>query len=168
MAKMALPWTMLMVAKMQLRESCQFIDGLLYVQHRNILETKLPEFSVLLSPDSHLVHAIATSLHERFHDMDSRSFSSILKREDVPIHVPRLHSLLTTLEKSCITCRIKLSIPSFAREGALSKIKVSPVSHWNQATLNLAGPILLDHGHGKKKCWLGILVSSNSHQVKTL
>merc|ERR1712030_31441 len=159
---MCMPRTMLMLSKMKLRETCQYIGDIMYIQHRKILESKYPEFSVLLSPESHLAKAIALSLHENIHDMDNRSYSSILKQDSVPKHIPHLNRLLTSIEKEFVSCRLRLSIPSFAREGPLPKVKVTPVSHWCQSSLDLAGPIEVNHGRGTKKVWLGILVSANS------
>ena len=162
LVRMCMPWTMVMLSRMRLRETCQYMGEVMYIQHRKILESKYPEFSVLLSPKSNLAKAIALSLHENIHDMDNRSYSSILKQDSVPKHIPHLNRLLTSIEKECVSCRLRLSIPSFAREGPLPQVKVMPVSHWSQSTLDLAGPIEVSHGRGTKKVWLGILVSSNS------
>ena len=163
LAKMATPRTFLMLQKINLRDSCQFIKDTWYVQHRKILESSYPEYSLLLPPSSHMAKAMATSLHEKHHLLDSRSFSSILKRGDTPVHIPRLNPLLRQLEEDCVTCKIRLSCPSFAKEGALPRLKVKPISHFSSCIMDLTGPIWLqENGRNKKKVWLGILVSKNT------
>ena len=139
LVKMATPKTFLMLQRMNLRDSCIFVKDTWYVQHRKILETSYPEYSLLLPPTSHMAKALATSLHQNHHLMDSRSFSSILKRGDTPVHIPRLNTLLSRLEEDCVTCRIRISCPSFAKEGSLPALKVKPIPHfsgWNSLNLS--------------------------------
>ena len=158
--RQSMPRSMVALSSYKQKDLLVEFDGLVLKRHRMILDSDVPQYSIVLSLNSAYGKAVTRDLHERFHSFDLRRGKCYLRTGQPSYSIPGLEDEMRALEKECPKCVRQKALSSFAPEGPLKYHSKHPIPLMKRVALDLTGPLAVcSLGKGdrrKTKIWLCI------------